>query len=264
MKYDQLDQLFLSLLSSAQQANDILGVRTGGAESALNAAAHLAGELMRDVSFTPVRSLSVNAANAYLIDFAENSCQVDTSVNARDGQRASLFRVKVVGAIRGDKFLVVDPVSRSSLFSFTRFEANKPEYFTSEFPFIAHESRVNPTMFAGDNSTMVHGVVDLTLGIPVGEENFTVRVHKQSGTLSVEVKNPVTNETVMSLPIAALGNVTKLVETVAQRLTTNAKARLSVGRSSEVQPESSREAAAKPETTPDAESTETPAPASTN
>jgi hypothetical protein len=54
----------------------------------------------------------------------------------------------------------------------------------------------------------------------------------------VEVKNPVTNETVMSLPIAALGNVTKLVETVAQRLTTNAKARLSVGRSSEVQPES--------------------------
>ena len=71
MKYDQLDQLFLPLLTAAQKANDILGVRTGGPESALNAAAHLAGELLRDVSFTPIRSLSVNAANAYLIDFAE-------------------------------------------------------------------------------------------------------------------------------------------------------------------------------------------------
>jgi len=229
VKYDELDQLFLPLLSAAQQANDLLGVRAGGAESAQNAAAHLGGELLRDVSFTPVRTLSVNASNAYLIDFGENSFQVDTSVNAQGGQRTSLFRVKIMGAIRGDKFLVVDPVSKSSLFSFTRFEANKPEYFSSEFPFIAHESRQNPTMFAGDNSAMVHGVVDLVLGIPVGGENLTVRIHKQSETLSVEVKNPVTNETVMSLPIAALSNITKLVETVAQHLTANAKARLSLG-----------------------------------
>jgi hypothetical protein len=229
MKYDQLDQLFLPLLSSAQQANDILGLRTGGAESALNAAAHLAGELLRDVSFSPVRTMSVNAANAYLIDFAENSFQVETSVSTRDERRSSLFRVKVTGAIRGDKFLVTDPVTKSSLFSFTKFEANKPDFFTKEFPFIAHESRQNPAMFGGDNSTMVHGVVDLVLGIPVGEETITVRVHKQSDTLSVEVKNPVTNETVMSLPIASLGNIAKLVESIAQHLTTNAKARLSLG-----------------------------------
>lgn len=95
VKYDQLDQLFLPLLSSAQQANDILGVRAGGAESALHAVAYFAGELLRDGSFAPVRSLSVNAANAYLIDFVENSFQVDTSVSARDDHRASLFRVKV-------------------------------------------------------------------------------------------------------------------------------------------------------------------------
>jgi hypothetical protein len=102
VKYDQLDQIFLPLLASAQQANDILGVRGGGPESAANAAAHLAGELLRDVSFTPVRLLSVNAANAYLIDFEENSFQVETSVSARDDKRASLFRVKVAGAIRGE------------------------------------------------------------------------------------------------------------------------------------------------------------------
>lgn len=229
VKYDQLDQLFLPLLASAQQANDILGVRTGGAEAALNAAAYLAGELLRDISFTPVRSLSVNAANAYLIDFGENSFQVDTSVSTRDEHRASLFRVKVMGAIRGDKFLVADPVTKNSLFSFTKFEANKPEYFTSEFPFIAHESRINPMMFAGENTAMVHGVVDLVLGIPVGEETITVRVHKQSDTVSLEVKNPITNETVMSLPIASLGNITKLVESIGQHLTANAKARLSLG-----------------------------------
>jgi len=229
MKYDQLDQLFLPLLSSAQQANDILALRTGGAESALNAAAHLAGELLRDVSFSPVRTMSVNAANAYLIDFGENSFQVETSVSTRDERRSSLFRVKVMGAIRGDKFLVTDPVTKSSLFSFTKFEANKSDFFTKEFPFIAHESRQDLAMFGGDNSTMVHGVVDLVLGIPVGEETVTVRVHKQSETLSVEVKNPVTNETVMSLPIASLGNIAKLVESIAQHLTTNAKARLSLG-----------------------------------
>jgi len=221
VKYDQLDQLFLPLLSSAQQANDILGVRAGGADSAIHAAAHIAGELLRDGTFAPVRTLSVNAANAYVIDFVENSFQVDTSVSARDDHRASLFRVKVTGAIRGDKFLVTDPVTKSSLFSFTRFEANKPEFFTSEFPFIAHESRKNPAMFGGDSSAMAHGMIDLVLGVPVGEETITVRVYKQTDTLSAEIKSLVTNQTVMSLPLASLGNINKLVETIAQHLSSN-------------------------------------------
>src|SRR5689334_2069161 len=257
VKYNNIEQLFLPMLSAAQQANDILGVRTGGAESAVNAAAHLAGELLRDVSFSPVRTMSVNAANAYLIDFGENLFQVETCVSTRDERRSSLFRVKVMGAIRGDKFIVVDPVSRTTLFSFTKFEANKPDFFSSEFPFIAQESRQNPAMFTGDNSSMVHGVVDLVLGIPIGEETITVRVHKQSDTHSVEVKNPISNEIVMSLPIAALGNITKLVESIAQHLTANAKARLSLG-SGAPAPAASTEANS-PEAA-DPQSTETPAP----
>jgi hypothetical protein len=228
VKYDQLDQLFLPMLSSAQQANDVSGLRTGGPEAALHAAALFGGELLRDGSFAPVRQGSVNAANAYLIDFGENSFQVETSVSARDGNKSSFFRVKVSGAIRGDKFMVTDPVTKSSLFSFTKFEANKPEFFSSEFPFIAHESRQNPSSFAGDNTAMVRGVIDLVLGVPVGEETITVRIYKQSDILSAEVRNPITNEAVMSVPLASLGNITKLVETIAQHLSAHAAARLSL------------------------------------
>ena len=225
VKYDQIDQLFLPMLSSVQQANDVAGVRAGGAEAALHAAALFAGELMRDGSFAPVRPGSVNASNTYLIDFKENSFQVETSVAAKDAHRVSFFRVKVSGAIRGDKFMVSDLVTKNTLFSFTRFEANKPEFFAREFPFLALESRQNPSSFAGDSSAMVQGVIDLVLGIPVGGESITVRIYKHSDTLSAEVKNPITNQVVMSVPLASLSNITKLVETIAQHLSANAAAR---------------------------------------
>lgn len=239
VKYDQLEQLFLPMLSSAQQAGDLLGIRAGGTDAALHAAAHLAGELLRDGSFAPVRPGTVNAANAYLIDFGKDSFQVETSVSTKDVHRASYFRVKIDGEIQGDKFTVVDPVARNTLFSFTKFEANKPDFFSSEFPFIAHESRQNPFTFAGDNSNVVHGVIDLVLGVPVGGENITVRIHKQSDTLSAEVKNPVTNETVMSVPLASLSNITKLVETIAQHLSANTAVRLSLTPHSDVPVENS-------------------------
>jgi len=243
-KYDQLDQLFLPMLSSAQQANDVSGLRAGGPEAPLHAAALFAGELLRDGCFAPVRQGSVNAANAYLIDFGENSFQVETSVNAKDAHKASFFRVKVSGAIRGDKFMVTDPVTRTSLFSFTKFEANKPEFFSKEFPFIAHESRQNPSSFAGDNTAMVRGVVDLVLGVPVGEETITVRIYKQTDIHSAEVRNPISNEAVMSVPLASLSNITKLVETISQHLSANAAARLSLTPNSNSSAAVNREGAA--------------------
>jgi hypothetical protein len=211
-------------------------VRAGGAESARNAAAYLSGELLRDASFSPIRSLSMNAANTYLVDFEQNSFQVETSVNARDPHHAALFRVKVKGAIRGDKFLVTDSISNRTLFSFTTFEANKPDFFPTEFPFIAQESRQNPALFAGDNTAMVQGVVDLVLGIPVCGETITVRVYKQPNTHTVEVKNPISNETVLSLPLNSLGNISKLVENIAQHLSANAATRLSLGNTSAAPP----------------------------
>ncbi len=87
---------------------------------------------------------------------------------------------------------------------------------------------------------MVHGMIDLVLGVPVGGETIAVRVHKQSDTLSAEVKNLATNETVMSLPLASLGNITKLVESIAQHLSANAKARLTLRPSSVVSAHSTK------------------------
>jgi hypothetical protein len=222
VKYDQLGQLFVPMLASAQNANDVIGVRAGGSDAALRAASLFAGELIRDNNFTPVRPGSVNSSNAYAIDFNENSFQVETSVSARDAHRVSLFRVKVTGAIRGDKFLVSDHVSRSTLFSFTRFEANKHDFFFTEFPLRALDARQNPSTVAGDTSAMTRGVIDMVLGIPVGAETITVRLHKQSDSITAEVKNPVTNKVVMTLPVASLGNITQLVETIAQHLSSNA------------------------------------------
>ena len=48
VKYDQLDQLFLPMLSSAQQANDILGVCARGPGSGASCGRTLRGELLRD------------------------------------------------------------------------------------------------------------------------------------------------------------------------------------------------------------------------
>lgn len=120
--------------------------------------------------------------------------------------------------------MVLDPATDSTLFSFTRFEADKPDFFARDFPFLAQESRRDPTMFAGGQAAVVHGVIDLMLGIPVGARMITVRVHKQAETLSVEVKHPTTGETVLSLPLASLSNIAKMVETIAQHLSTNPKA----------------------------------------
>jgi hypothetical protein len=136
--------------------------------------------------------------------------------------------VMVSGAIRGDKFIVTDPVTKNSLFSFTKFEANKADFFSNEFPFIAMESRENPSSFSGDSATMVRGVIDLVLGVPVGQDTITVRIYKQSDILSAEVRNPITNEAIMTVPLASLGNITKLVETISQHLSANAAARLSL------------------------------------
>ncbi len=93
VKYDQI-VVVSPMLSSAQQANDVAGVRAGGADAALRTAALFAGELLRDGSFAPVRAGSVNASNTYLIDFKENTFQVETSVNAKDPQKGFLLSRK--------------------------------------------------------------------------------------------------------------------------------------------------------------------------
>ncbi len=219
--YNLLDQLFIPLLCSAQQANDLMGLRLGDDQSALRASSYMAGELLRDNSLIPIRSFSTGAAHAYRIDFTANQFHAETVVFNQSKGTSSMFRVTITGAIRGDKFVVADPVTGLSLFSFTRFEAEKSDFFIREFPFLAHESRKDPTMDNGNQDSLDRGVIDLLLGVPVGDKTLMTRIQKQAAASSVEVKLQASSETVMTLPLASLSNIPKLIETVGKYLAAN-------------------------------------------
>lgn len=79
-KYESVERLFLPLLSVAQNASDLAGVRVRGEGSALQAAAYMAGELLGDLTFVPERSLSTDASTLVLLDFMADEFQVETSV----------------------------------------------------------------------------------------------------------------------------------------------------------------------------------------
>jgi len=215
---DLFDQLFVPLLSSAQEANDLMGLRVGDDKTALRAASYLAGELLRDNSFIPVRSQITSASHAYLIDLPGNNFHAETSVFAATGRRAAMFRVKVTGAIRGNKFVVGDPLTGATLFSFSRVDAEKPDFFRRDFPLLAEESRKNPAKSAGDRDNLLNGMVDLVLGVPVGNKTVTVRIQKQAETSSVEVRHHPANSAIMTAPLAALGNLSKFIAIIGEHL----------------------------------------------
>jgi hypothetical protein len=224
-KCDVPDQLFVPLLSAAQQANDIMALRLGDEKAAQRAASYLAGELLRDNSFLPSRSWMTSPSHAYLIDLLGNRFQMEARVfNTSNDKSSSMYVLRVKGAIRGDKFVVVDPVTGVTLFSFTRFEAEKPDFFARDFPFIAQEARKNPSMFGGGNDVLADGLIDLMIGVPVDGRTVTVRIQKQAGALSFEVKHHPTNEVFMSMPLGALGNIPRLAEIVSRQLSANATA----------------------------------------
>jgi hypothetical protein len=224
-KFDLLEQLFVPLLSSAQQASDLMGIRVRGDRSALEAAAYMAGELLRDRSFAPVRSLSTGASNLYLLDFAADHFHVETTVFTSGAGKEALFRVRVKGRIRGDRFQVFDPATDNVLFSFTRFEADKPDFFAREFPLLASESRRDPEFFKERGITVTPEIIDLMLGVPVSGTVMTIRVQKTASGSSLEVKSPTGSATVMKLPLSSVNNIAKLAQTVAQYLSTNMSAR---------------------------------------
>jgi hypothetical protein len=152
-KYGLLEQLFVPLLSSAQQASDLLAARINGDTAALQAAAYMAGELLRDVSFLPVRR-GMSSDTWYNLDFAADRFLAGARIAKVVDDSTSLFRVLVGGTIRGDTFQVSDPTTKARLFEFTRFEADKPDFFTQEFPFLAHEARKNPALVTGGQDAL--------------------------------------------------------------------------------------------------------------
>ena len=220
-KYGALDQLFLPLLTCAQRASDLMGIRIHGDPSALHAAAYMAGELLRDTSFSPLRRLAISTASLYVVDFLKDRFQVESSVFSPGKDTAAKLRVRIEGKIRGDKFQVFDPVTNNRLFSFTKFEADKLDFFVREFPFLANESRKDPTLFTEGPTALSQGVIDLVLGVPVRGATAMVRVQKGANSVSAYVKSTATGATIMELPLASLNNLAKLTETIGEYLSAN-------------------------------------------
>jgi len=221
-----LGQLFVPLLCSVQQANDLTGTGPKDENSAQQSAALLAGELLRDVSFAPSRSVITSATNRYLLDFLKESFRVETEVFSTQSGTEALFRVTVNGQIRGDEFRVLDVTTGNTLFSFTRYQAEKRDFFEREFPFLAQEARKDPTMFGEGNKVLSFQTVSLTLGIPLSGKVHTVKVESEEGSLCAEVKNPSDNAVIMKLPVASLNNIGKLVQGIADFVNANPSAML--------------------------------------
>ncbi len=243
-KYSLIEDLFVPLLSSAQEASDLMGVRVNGEAASLRAAAYMAGELLRDVSISPGHR-AMSASTIYEMDFVTDTFQADANIFGKGPAGPAVFRVQVRGKIKGDRFDVFDLISKGKLFSFTRFEAEKADYFSKEFPFLVHETRKNPP-FAEGNSALVQGVVDLTLGIPVNGSVFNVRILKAQDTLSVRVATASTHLTIMELPLGSLGNLVNMTETISRYLSENQRAR-SLAESGSIPPDSPAAAVAAAE-----------------
>jgi len=153
------------------------------------------------------------------VDFQKNSFRVETTVEDNASvDRSTRFAVSVKGPIRGDSFVVER--GETTLFSFTRFEAEKPGFFSKEFPFIAYEARKNPNVSAG-GSDAGQGLIDMLIGVSVAGGNATVRIRKQAGAARIEVKDPSTNVTLISLPLSSLNSLSGLIQSVSNYLSSH-------------------------------------------
>lgn len=209
-----------------------MGVRVRGDTAALEAAAFMAGELLRNGSFAPIRTLQGKPSYVYSLDFVEDSFRVRTNVFLSQVGREAMFSVDLGGRIRGDTFVVSDPATETALFSFTRNDAAKPDFFSREFPILAHDARRSSTATRNTKEIALGETIDLMLGIPIRSGIVTVRVEKAAESVSADVKNPISGELVMRLPLASLHNVANVVKTIEDYLAANSAARTALASSS--------------------------------
>jgi len=216
--FGALHQLFLPLLALARDAFNVQG--QDASEVAYRAASCMAGELIRDLNFTPGRAFT-KIPNLYQLDFQANRYQVETDVFAQDGNSSAFFHVKILGEIRGDNFAVWDSANNKELFKFTISEASKPEYFEREFPFIAYHARVNSAEFTQNASDiLVDQVVDMQLVVSVLQKAVKVRIHKEAGDLYIGIQDFNTGNDIMRLPVVRLNNLPGLMKAIEQHMTT--------------------------------------------
>jgi hypothetical protein len=211
-----LHQLFLPLLALARNAYNVQIQEA--AEKGYRAATFMAGELIRDFNFTPGRAFT-KIPNFYLLDFQTNRYQVETDVFAQDGGSSAFFRVKIVGEIQGEGFIVWDNSSDKEIFKFTLSEARKSEYFEREFPFIAYHARLNSSDFSqGASDSMVDQIIDMQLVVSVLQKGVKVRVHKKAGDLYLNIQDINTGQDIMRLPVVRLSYLPGMIKSIEQHL----------------------------------------------
>jgi hypothetical protein len=178
----------------------------------------MAGELVRDLNFTPGRAFT-KIPHLYLLDFLNNQLQVETEVFAKEGGATAFFQVKIVGEITGDTFAVFDPARKREIFTFSLAEAGKPEFFELEFPFLAYHARLNSAEMTPNNTDLLVGqAISMELVVSVQQKGTRVCVHKEVGELFLNVRDVKTETDFMRLPAASLNNIAGLIIAIEEHL----------------------------------------------
>jgi len=214
-----LSEFFLPLLDLAREA--VESQKSPGNKDktvAYNAASHLAGELLREGSCMIGREF-LHVANSYQIDFQSDQFVVTAQVFAVGGGTAASFFVKISSAITGDTFHVSDPRTDRELFHFSDTEARKPDFFSREFPFIAHQSRLHPAKYTTNINPSTGDAVDIQLVISVLGENKAIRIRKQIGDDRLDVFDTGQNARVAYFPASCLNDFPKLTQLIQEYMT---------------------------------------------
>ena len=211
-----LSELFLPLLDLAREAvASQMSVESKDKTAAYNAASHFAGELLREGNCLIGREF-LHVANSYQIDFQSDQFIVTAQVLAVGGGTAASFFVKISSTITGEVFRVVDPRTDRELFQFSETEARKPDFFSREFPFIAHKSRVNPTRYTTSINPSTGDAVDIQLAVSVLGENKALRIRKQNGDDRLDVFDVVQNTRIAYFPASCLSDFPKLTQLIQE------------------------------------------------
>lgn len=217
--FGSLSEFFLPLLDLAREAAlSQRSVESKDKTAAYNAASHLAGELLREGNCLIGREF-LNVANSYQIDFQSDQFVVAAQVFAVGGGTAASFFVKITSTIIGEVFRVIDPRTDRELFHFSESEARKPDFFSREFPFIAHKSRLNPTRYTTNINPSTGDALDIQLVVSVLGENKTIRIRKQIGDDRLDVFDVVQNARIAYFPASCLSDFPKLTQLIQEYMT---------------------------------------------
>jgi len=219
--FGSLSEFFLPLLDLTRQAVESQKVISNHKDNttAYNAASLLAGELLREGNCMIGREF-LNVANCYQIDFEHDQFGVTAQVFAVGGGTAAFFFVRITGKIMADDFSVADPRTNKHLFHFSEDEARKPDFFSRDFPFIANQSRLNPSKIDANGVNAANDqAVDIQTVVSVLGEDRAVRISKQKGEGRLDVQDVEHHTRVAYFPASCISDFPKLMLAIQEYMT---------------------------------------------